>query len=177
MTCVFVYKKCGTPGCFKVDPCSNGSVLLTTTFVKTTSKNMAFQSQLDDDPILPWTKVWSTWTSWLLLHTSIPSAFGPERSMNQIVLKGNEWCLALISTQENIKKGWFWWQNVRYPLFHSFTWSTFFNLILFEENWKRFAWLYKCFTQWFFSGSVENATGGVWGWEVFVEKPCGIVIL
>ncbi len=30
-------------------PCSNGSVLVTTT-------NMAFPFQLDDDPILPWTK-------------------------------------------------------------------------------------------------------------------------
>ena len=54
------------------DPCSNGSVLVnTTTFAKTTSKNLVFPFQLDDDPILPWTKVWSTWISWLFLFTYI----------------------------------------------------------------------------------------------------------
>lgn len=119
-------------------------------------------------------------SKWVSSWFNIPQANRPS-GLSDRWIKSIWWKRMMFSTdfnpQENIKKGWFWWQNVRYPLFHSFTWSTFFNLILFEENWKRFAWLYKCFTQWFFSGSVENATGGVWGWEVFVEKPCGIVIL
>lgn len=60
-------------------------------------------------------------------------------------IKSIWWKRMMFSTDFNprkYKKGWFWWQNVRYPLFHSFTWSTLFNLILFEENWKQFAWFY-----------------------------------